>query len=353
MHNTSESQSPAAEPRCPYFGECGGCLYQDVPYQEELRRKEEILREILQEALPAQDLSIRPVEASPREYHYRHRLDLRLLKTREQKIFVGFSPKDRFGVVDVEQCPIAMGAVSDFIPELKRQAAAVLPSEYRLANLVVRCGDEGRVHWGGIGKRSLRQQPEDYLWTEVNGLKVYYALDTFFQANLSILPRLFEVIRRMPVWSPDVTFLDLYGGVGLFCMGLSGRYGRAVLIEDSKNSIQLAHYNVLKHRLNDITVIESRVEDVLDKVLTELTGPAVAMIDPPRAGLSAEARAMLNAAGGRIGQLLYLSCQPEALGRDLRELAGTWRVREIIPFDFFPKTRHLETLVRLSPAGED
>lgn len=346
--------SGGATPVCPYFGECGGCLYQDIPYDRELALKEEQVRSLLAASVPEAADVLRPIEPSPREYHYRHRLDLRLLKTKEQKIFVGFSPRERFGVIDVDQCPIAMKPVSDFIGPLKREAAATIPRKYRLANLVVRCGDDGVVRWGGIGKRSLRQEPRDFFWTELNGLKIYYALDTFFQANLSILPRLFEVIRNLPLWSPAVTFLDLYGGVGLFSLGLHGVYGQAYLIEDSKNSVRVARYNVETHGLTEIAVTEGRVEDYLEEILAEAGPPAVAMIDPPRAGLSSEAIRMLNAAADRIDHLLYLSCNPEALGRDLAALsASSWRLRQVMPFDFFPKTRHVETLVWLTAAGKD
>ena len=354
MENASKNVSGRVEPACPYFGECGGCLYQDLPYERELSVKEEQVRTLVAQAVQGKDEAVRPIVPSPREYHYRHRLDLRLLKTKEQKIFVGFSPRERFGVVNVDQCPIAMEPVSAFIPELKRQAAERIPRKYRLANLVVRCGDAGVVHWGGIGKKSLQQEESDFLWTEINGLKVYYALDTFFQANLSILPRLFEVIRSFPVWSSGVTFLDLYGGVGLFSLGLHGSYDRAFLMEDSKNSIRLARYNVDVHKLGDIEVIEGRVEDFFEEAMSGVDGPVVAMIDPPRAGLSAEALKLLASAAERIDQLLYLSCNPEALGRDLAVLTQTgWSLRQVVPFDFFPKTRHVETLVWLTSAGKD
>ncbi len=352
MDRNEITTSRTAQPLCPYFGECGGCLHQDIPYAEELSHKEHALKMLLEQAVPGLGGRVQKIEPSPREYHYRHRLDLRLLKTREQKIFVGFSPQERFGVVDVDQCPIAMEAVSEFIPELKEQAARILPRKYRLANLVVRCGDDGRVRWGGIGKRSLRQAEEEYFWTSLNGLKIYFALDTFFQANLSILPRLLEVIRGLPVWSADSRFLDLYGGVGLFSLGLRGSYGKATLIEDCKNSIRVAHYNVETHGLDDIEVLEGRVEDLLESVLSEGSTPRVAMIDPPRAGLSPEARQVLVASAHKVEHLLYMSCNPEALARDLAELQpAQWQVRRVMPFDFFPKTRHLETLVWLTSAG--
>ncbi|MBZ0165377.1 MAG: class I SAM-dependent RNA methyltransferase, partial [Candidatus Omnitrophica bacterium] len=81
MDQTDKESTGMIVPRCPYFGECGGCVYQDVSYDRELGLKQEQLRLILTEALPGWEGSIAPVVASPKEYHYRHRLDLRLLKT--------------------------------------------------------------------------------------------------------------------------------------------------------------------------------------------------------------------------------------------------------------------------------
>lgn len=347
--NVAPDSTTSIEPLCPVYHECGGCAYQHVSYSEELKQKLQHLSDLLQEIPAFNQNIVEPVVPSPREYHYRHRLDLRLLKTREQKIFVGFSPRDRFGVVEIDECPIAMKAVSDFIPQLKQEAAAIIPKKYRLANLVVRCGDNGEVHWGGIGKGSLRMEESDYFWTEYAGRKIYFALETFFQANLSILPKLFERIERLPIWSEKPTFYDLYGGVGLFSIALMDLYQEACLIENCRTSVELARYNKNRLGTDKITVIDGRVEDHLDELILSRSGPSVAMIDPPRSGLSSEALEFF-VQHKVFSQLLYLSCNPEALVRDLQGfLNNGWTINQVIPFDFFPKTRHLETLVWLTP----
>jgi len=334
-------------PLCPVFNECGGCCYQDIPYSEELRIKETWLVNVLRDRLDIDSAKIQTIVPSPKEYHYRHRIDLHLIKTKEKKIFVGYSPKDHFGVVDVEQCVIAMEAVSNYIPQLKAEVKKVLPEKYRLANLVVRCGQDGRVLWGGVGKGSLNLEEENYLWAEIEGRKVFYSLDTFFQANLSIIPFLFKNIRKFDFWSRETVLYDLYGGVGLFSLGLLGCYSKSYLIEDCKNSVKLARYNVDYHRLNNVQVVEGRVEDHLDLILENDQGQRVAMIDPPRGGLTTQACELLSGIK-KFENILYLSCNPDALGRDLQYFTNKgWEVETVIPFDFFPKTKHLETLVWL------
>ncbi|MCA9406970.1 MAG: class I SAM-dependent RNA methyltransferase [Candidatus Omnitrophica bacterium] len=337
------------EPLCPVFGECGGCTYQNISYQEELAVKNKQLQDLIEERLSVQKDIVLPVQASPEFYHYRHRIDLKLIKTRSKDIFIGFTPVSGRGVLPVEQCPIARREISDYIPTLKKEVQEKLPDKYRMANLTVRSGDAKKVLWGGIGRRSLQLTPDNYFWTEINGRRIYYSLDTFFQANLFILPALFDFIRSLDIWTDQSLFLDLYGGVGLFGFGLADYCRKVVLIEENPASVRLAHYNLNQHQLRHVDIIEGRVEDHIQKVWDKYSAFSrrIAMIDPPRAGLSAEAAEfMVNMK--ELDYLMYLSCHPEALMRDLKIfIANGWTIETIKPFDFFPRTKHLETLVVL------
>lgn len=336
------------KPLCDIFGECGGCLYQDVTYEEELKIKAELLKELLKEVVSDQNI-IRPIVPSPKHYHYRNRLDLKLKRTKENKVFIGFSPKQRKNVIELNKCFIAREEISDFIPELKRQAIAKLPPEkYRQANLVVRSGDQRKVFWGGIGRRSLEMEEKDYFWTEVNGFKLFYSLETFFQANLSILPDFLKCLTSFDFWEKKPTFYDLYGGVGLFSIGLYPYINKAYLIEESVSSIKLAQFNVKYHNFKNIEIIAGKVEDNLYNLIEQDKAQTkVAMIDPPRCGLSDSAKEMLSTQKG-VDYMLYLSCNPEALARDLKAFQkNKWTMEAVVPFDFFPRTQHLETLVVL------
>jgi 23S rRNA (uracil1939-C5)-methyltransferase len=143
MSNTSIREIPL----CPVFGTCGGCQYQDIPYSEELRLKEAGLREALGRGCDIRPLDIQPVIPSPQTYHYRNRLDLKLVKTRRGTLHVGFTPTGKGPVVEVASCPIAMAQISAFLPRLQVEAAAKIPKKYHMANLTVRCGDKEAVRW--------------------------------------------------------------------------------------------------------------------------------------------------------------------------------------------------------------
>ncbi len=341
----------AGQPVCPLFGTCGGCQYQDIPYQQELRLKQDRLRTLFTGRRECPSKIWDEIVPSPRLYHYRSRLDLKLLKTRSQGLFMGFSPTERYRVVEAAACPLAMEAISDFLPALKQEAGERLPAKYRNANLVIKTGDDGRVFWGGIGRRSLRMRPEDYLWTEVNGRRIFFSLDTFFQANLSILPLVMDRIRGFGFWDRSSVFYDLYGGVGLFGLGLADRAAEVVLVEENPHAVRVAEYNRSFHGFGHFRIIPGRVEDVLGQLDLPRHGRTVGMIDPPRQGLG-PAAAPLAEKLKDLKVLMYLSCRPEALlaDWDVFHRAG-WRAIRIIPFDFFPRTRHLETLLVMSPAG--
>jgi tRNA/tmRNA/rRNA uracil-C5-methylase (TrmA/RlmC/RlmD family) len=336
------------EALCPVFGECGGCLFQDIAYADELVVKEDWLKELLETEFPGKILPVQPIVGSPIEYYYRHRLDLKLTRFKNGQIELGFSPAHRNRIIPVQECFIAKKEVSAAIPQLKQDAAQKLPLQDRNANVVVRCGDEGRVCWGGIGKRSLRQTPEDYFWTDVNGRRVFFSLETFFQANLSILPNLMNVLRSFPVWSHEKIFLDLYGGVGLFGLNVHDLVKTVYLIEENKPSVMLAQYNADYHQLKNFQLVEGRMEDRFDALLEMIEGNNhIMMVDPPRAGLS-EAVLKTICEVKKIKHLIYLSCNPESLVRDLKEcLMQGWSIQSLTPFDFFPRTKHLEVLVLL------
>jgi tRNA/tmRNA/rRNA uracil-C5-methylase (TrmA/RlmC/RlmD family) len=183
----------------------------------------------------------------------------------------------------------------------------------------------------------------------VRGRKIFYSLDTFFQANLSILEKIVSKIESLIEWQEDTVFLDLYSGVGLFGIALADRAKKVVMIEEVGDSVTVAQFNVRYHRMEHVKMLVGKVETHLPEVLTELQGkPCVALIDPPRGGLASSAIETLGQAAD-LRSLFYLSCSPESLARDLKHLAKVgWGVKKIMPFDFFPRTRHLETLVWLA-----
>jgi 23S rRNA (uracil1939-C5)-methyltransferase len=115
----NDPSKPEVEPLCPVFAACGGCAYQHLPYEEELRLKESGLHALLAERLNLGPEKFTPITASPKPYYYRNRLDLTLRRSRGTTI-MGFQSAATHRLVPVESCVIAREEVSKFIPELKR-----------------------------------------------------------------------------------------------------------------------------------------------------------------------------------------------------------------------------------------
>ena len=339
-----------AKPLCSYFGECGGCVYQDISYEEELLLKEKSLRESF-EAFHLTNEIFSPIVASPESYFYRSRLDLSFRRTRGGFV-MGFMGEGTRRLVNVDSCAIARSEISSFLPQLRELAAEKIPAKYKSANLVVKTGEDGQVRWGGIGRRSLRIPEADYLWTGIEGKRIFYSLDNFFQANLGILPHLMNDLRRLLRLNPETYFLDLYAGVGLFWVVFAGEAKGVWAVEENRAAGRVAEFNRQYHQYSNVILKDGRTEDSLEEILAELNGnSAAAIVDPPRKGLGPAALQKLIQAK-ELNPLIYLSCNKEALVRDLGEFVKAgWQIERVIPYDFFPRTKHLETVVGLKPAG--
>ena len=312
METVRLNEHPSVEkvkPLCPHFGPCGGCAYQDLPYEAELSLKEETLKQLFSEKIGVQENIFRPLVPSPDPYAYRSRLDLSLRRI-QGKIRLGFNEEGRRSLVDIESCAIARPEISAFIPALKRLASERLPENYRGANLVVKTGVDGRIRWGGIGRKSLCLSEAEYFWTEIEGKKIFYSLDTFFQANLSILPPLMKTLRPLLRLTPETCLLDLYAGVGIFWAVFAAEAGGVWAVEESGSAVRLAEFNRRYHGLSQVFLREGKTEDCLEEVLKETKGrPQAALVDPPRQGLSPLALKKLGQAKS-LKPLIYISCNP-------------------------------------------
>jgi len=341
------------KPLCPYFGSCGGCSHQHLSYEEELSLKEENLKRRLQKEFALPENIFQPIVPSPTPYSYRSRLDLSLRRSRGE-IQLGFMAEGTRRMIAIDTCAIARSEISSFLPALKLEASAMLPDSYRSANLVVKTDQSGKLRWGGIGPRSLRVPEESYFWTEIEGRKIFYSLDTFFQVNLGILPRLMEILRPLLELTPETHLLDLYSGVGLFWVVFATEAKAVWAVEESASSMRVAEFNRRTHGFSQVFLKEGRTEDCLDEILAEIAGkPQAAIVDPPRKGLNPEALEKLKRAKS-LSPLIYISCNPDALVRDLEGfLEAGWQTDRVVPFDFFPRTRHLEVAVRLYPGSRN
>lgn len=303
-------------PVCRYFGACGGCQYQHIDYQEQLRSKQKQVTDLFQRigGLPA--TAIAPVVPCPRPYGYRNRIMIRSQWNKpEQKLNIGFVRGDCGLVEDIEECKLAEASLNDQI----RHVRAHPPPK------------------GGI-KVVLRLQPDG--WD--------VPPDSFFQNNFALLPKLVEVVSEFLRNAGTRHLADLYCGVGFFSLELAHLVDSFVGVEYDRLAINAARRNAISRGCTNGEFIAGSVENVLPEVMKRFAPAATTMLlDPPRKGCLPETLRWLRET--RPAQVIYVSCHPATMARDLNVLCGdgVFDLAHLTPLDMFPQTQHVECVADL------
>jgi tRNA/tmRNA/rRNA uracil-C5-methylase (TrmA/RlmC/RlmD family) len=311
-------------PECPYFGECGGCQYQHLDYATQLELKQKQVADLFERIGKFPREVVRTVVGCPQPYHYRNRIMIRSQWNKpEQKLNIGYLRWDCGLVVDIEKCPIAEPALNQ---EILRVRANPPPK-------------------GGI-KVVLRIPPED--WD--------VPPDSFFQNNFFLLPKLVETAREALIAGGAKYLVDVYCGVGFFGIALADAVEKFVGVEIDKPAIKAARNNLLRHHRTNGEFVLGDAQELLPGLLQKFPANETAIIlDPPRAGVPKSALEQLREV--RPKQIIYVSCHPATLARDLNLLCadGVFELRSVTPLDMFPQTQHVECVadVRLGRAKDE
>ena len=315
--------TPSAErvqSACRYFGECGGCQYQHLSYPAQLRLKHKQVCDLFQRIGGLAPELVAPVVPCPQPYGYRNRIMIRSQWDKfKQGLNIGFIRADNRLVVDIDECKIAEPALNE---QLKRVRAHPPPK-------------------GGL-KVVLRIPPERW---EVPP-------DSFFQNNFFLLPKLVEVVRERLRRAAPRHLLDVYCGVGFFSVELAPLVESFVGVEYDRLAVQAARRNAASRARANGQFLAGKAEDLLPELLARLQPAATAvLLDPPRKGCAGPLLQLLRQA--RPAQILYVSCHPATMARDLNILCAdaVFNVAQVVPVDMFPQTAHVECVADLRPVG--
>ena len=311
------------KPKCRYFGVCGGCQYQHIDYAAQLEIKRKQVADLLQRLGKVAPEVVAPVMPCPQPYGYRNRIMIRSQWDKfKQGLNIGFIRADSRLVVDIEECPIAEPALND---QIKKVRAKPPPK-------------------GGL-KVVLRVAPED--WTVPS--------DSFFQNNFFMLAGLVATVGDFLGASGTRFLIDAYCGVGFFSVELADKVERYLGVEVEPRAVQAARQNAERRGRANGEFVHGRTEELLPGLLSGGSGggqtfPAeetTLILDPPRTGCPPEILEVLRQSGPK--QVIYVSCHPATLARDLNVLAqgNVFEVRAIVPLDMFPQTQHVECVVDL------
>jgi tRNA/tmRNA/rRNA uracil-C5-methylase (TrmA/RlmC/RlmD family) len=311
-----KSSPQRVAPLCRYFGECGGCQYQHIDYPAQLELKHKQIADLFERIGGFPRTVVQPVVPCPSPYHYRNRLMIRSQWNKpEQKLNIGFLRADSRLVVDLEECQIAEPALNEQI----RHVRAHPPRKGGL-KVVVRIAPEG---W---------EVPRD----------------SFFQNNFFLLPKLVETVRARLRDSGARFLVDVYCGVGFFGIEAGDLVESFVGVEIDHQAIKAAKRNAAARGRTNGEFVEGRAEELLPGLLERFDPGATAiLIDPPRTGCPAAGLESLRR--NRPAQVLYVSCHPATLARDLNILCaeGVFELKTVTPLDMFPQTQHVECVADL------
>jgi 23S rRNA (uracil1939-C5)-methyltransferase len=313
---------------CPHFGACGGCDWQHIRYEAQVRFKTGTVREQLARIGGLANAEVRECIASPLPYAYRNRIQL----VASANGRLGYRARDSHDVIEVEACPIADARLNAFITEARVAAQPGATVDLRTDGVDARARLPS--HDGAPDERKLR--------FTLNGEHYGVSDDSFFQVNTGVAESLVAEVMKAFAPLSDARVLDLYCGAGLFTVPLARRGHHVVGVEVSASAVADARTNTVIFDQR-ATILQDDVAAALNRrSIREHAWDAV-VLDPPRAGMKKEALdALISLNAPRI---VYVSCDPATLARDARLLCnGGYALAFAQPLDMFPQTRHVETV---------
>ena len=301
------------EPRCPYFGRCGGCVYQHIEYEHQLALKWRQVKETLRRIGGLKEPPMRPFIPSPIEYKYRNRITVHV-----RDDVIGFFRRESNKLLGIEQCPIADDEVNAKLTEL----------------------------------RSSNPPDGHYTLRVIDGPRV------FTQANNGVAAAMLDLVDRL-LATAGGTLIDAYCGAGFFARRLRARFETVVGIDWDQHAIAVAREDANENEIYIAGDVETELQKVAAVYLNRLPQgndtshgrlrsiARTIIVDPPATGLS---KALVETLIEHLPtQLIYVSCNPATLARDLAALKKSFYIDSITPLDMFPQTAEVEVVAELSP----
>lgn len=365
-----------ATPKCRYFGTCGGCELQHLDYSMQLENKKAAVSRIT----GCMDVRV----FSGPEYNYRSRMDFVFFHGG-----VGLRKKESWQkVVDIESCAISDPRINTLLGEIRkhfssadsfdvrkktgtfRYAIIRVSSEAATVSFILNSDSQGIkgaiAQVGGFSKVTSADSvivayvpPDrdaaisddffivkgtDALVEHIQGKAISYSCQGFFQNNTPVSGMMLEHSREIlsKYNTKGATLLDLYGGVGTFGIASAGLFSKVLVIENAKGSIEAAKRNMQD---NGVMNAEAMLLDAKYIHRLELGSDVFVITDPPRCGMHERAIQHLNKIKPKA--IIYISCNIQQLGKDLKKLKG-YSVKSAALFDMFPQTNHIEAMVELA-----
>jgi 23S rRNA (uracil1939-C5)-methyltransferase len=374
-------------PFCAVFGSCGGCQVQHLAYPAQLRWKQRIVADALARIGGLENVVVREPVGMDEPRAYRNKMAL-VVEQHGGETTLGFYRARSHDLIPIERCPIVLERLDAAIGGLNGAARdpATAPAFADVRHIVMRAGltsPHGVLSFtterpspavagaapavaarvpgvGGISNsyqlsnaNAVIGRRMDFVWGEreieetIEGVRFRVSPASFFQINGAMVASIFRQLAAL--LRPGARIVDLYCGAGTFAIFFASRGAWVVGIEENPAAVREARRNAELNAVErKVRFVQGRVEGTLgaDDGRNALRAADVVFLDPPRKGSDLATLAAL--ADAAVPEIWYLSCNPATLARDLHELSGRgYTVGLVQPFDMFPQTGHVETLVTL------
>ena len=325
-------------PPCPYFGACTGCQWQHIDYQHQIHLKRQVIVDALSRSGGFDSALVSPTVESPEQYGYRNHARFTVGR-REGEL--GFVNRESRRFVPIQQCLLMHPWIGE-----------------ALAKLQGRCGETSQLSLRyGVNTGDFLVQPalknedvslpsgQKHYTESLDGRVFRIASPSFFQVNTRQAARMVDLVRDELQLSGDGLLVDAYAGVGTFAILLVSYAAKVIAIEESASAVQDAAVNA--EGVDGVQFLLGKTEEMLEGIVER---PEGVILDPPRAGCHPRVLAALRRLAPR--RVVYVSCDPGTLARDLKTLCeGPFHLERVQPIDMFPQTHHVECIATLSWTG--
>lgn len=329
--------------KCIYFNSCGGCDLLHLEYKNQLEFKMEKVKNIVSKYLN-KNIKINEIIKSDNEFNYRNKITLKVNNK------IGFFEKRSNNIVEINECKLALPIINNAIKYLKKLDLSHINSITLRTNskdlmIIIEADKDIDINYIKPIAYSIYIKRnnvynlvygEKYLLEYVDNYKFLVSPDSFFQINLNVCAKLYKKIKDYTRYAHNI--LDLYCGTGT--IGIYVHTNNNLLgIEVNKYAIKDANKNMKLNNITNAKFICGKSEEIINKIKLS---PDVIIVDPPRGGMDKKAiRYILNSNASKV---IYVSCDPMTLVRDLKMLSDNYKIIEITPFDMFPNTFHVENV---------
>ncbi len=343
-----EPSEHRVEPVCRVFGRCGGCQLQFISYERQLRMKEEILLDSLGRLGKIEiPLSGTLYDA---QWNYRQRAQFKVSK---EGVIGFFRESSRDVIASDDGCPLMDSSINHLLAKMKEKDLGRGLSDIHVATgetpVVFLRGKEFDVTlfdafvdagFSGIAYNDVIAYGGAYTGFDLNGLRYTVSPWTFFQAHWGLNRKVVEFMTALLSPLEGRSVLDLYAGAGNFSLPVAARGGDVIAVEENASAVEDGKRNIELNDIRNCRIVKSSAERY--RIAKKFD---VIILDPPRPGLTSEvAKKIIENPSDRI---VYISCNPATLARDLKKLKEKYEIESVRLIDFFPNTYHIEAMAFL------